>query len=85
MRANPVWQSVRAVENGRVFQYPALPYSWGPRPPSVNRIPGLIWLSYVLRGRAFDREFETDVRAFFTEFYHLDLTGQQLQTLVATR
>jgi iron complex transport system substrate-binding protein len=84
LRANPVWQSVDAVAAGRVFQYPSLPYSWGPRPPSVNRLPGLIWLSYVARGRAFDAEFNADIRAFFSDFYHLDLTDQQIRTLVAT-
>jgi iron complex transport system substrate-binding protein len=83
LRANPAWQSVDAVAAGRVYRYPALPYSWGARPPSVNRLPGLIWLAYVLQERAFDAEFAADVRSFFREFYHLDLTDQQLQTLVA--
>jgi iron complex transport system substrate-binding protein len=82
LRANPTWQPVEAVAAGRVYRYPALPYSWGARPPSVNRLPGLIWLAYVLRERTFDAEFAADVRAFFRDFYHLDLTDQQLQTLV---
>jgi iron complex transport system substrate-binding protein len=84
LRANPVWQSLEAVAAGRVFQYPALPYGWGPRPPSVNRLPGVIWLSYVLRGRSFDAEFDADIRVFFRDFYHLELTDPQLRTLVAT-
>jgi iron complex transport system substrate-binding protein len=82
LRANPMWQSVEAVAAGHAYQYPALPYSWGARPPSVNRLPGLIWLAYVLQGRAFDAQFAEDVRAFFREFYHLELTDQQLQKLV---
>lgn len=83
LRANPMWQSVEAVAAGRVYQYPALPYGWGARPPSVNRLPGLIWLAYVAQQRAFDAEFSADVRAFFRDFYHLDLTEQQLQRLFA--
>ena len=83
LRSNPVWQSVEAIAAGRVYQYPGLPYSWGARPPSVNRLPGLIWLAYVLQERPFDGEFSADVRAFFRDFYHLDLTDQQLQRLVA--
>lgn len=85
LRANPVWQSLEAVVAGRVFQYPALPYGWGPRPPSVNRLPGVIWLSYVLRGRSFDAEFDADIRAFFRDFYHLELTDQQLRKLVGAQ
>jgi hypothetical protein len=34
-------------------------------------------------GAAFDAEFATDVRTFFRDSCHLDLTDQQLQTLVA--
>ena len=83
LRANPAWQSVDAVAQGRVYEYPGLPYSWGARPPAVNRLPGLIWLAYVLRGRAFDAQFEADLRAFFRDFYHLELTEQQLRKLVA--
>ena len=83
LRANPAWQSVEAVAAGRVYQYPGLPYSWGPRPPSVNRLPGLMWLAYVVSGRAFDAEFDADVRGYFKEFYHLDLTDLQLRKLVA--
>ena len=47
-----------------------------------TRLPGLIWLAYVASGRAFDAEFDTDVRAFYKEFYHLDLTDAQLRKLV---
>jgi iron complex transport system substrate-binding protein len=83
LRADPVWQSVDAVAAGRVYQYPRLPYSWGARPPSVNRLPGVIWLAYVLHERAFDAEFTADVRAFFREFYHLELNDRQLQELIA--
>jgi hypothetical protein len=44
-----------------------------------------MWLSYVARGRAFDAEFTADIRAFFSEFYHLDLTDQQIRKLLATQ
>jgi iron complex transport system substrate-binding protein len=83
LRANPAWKSLRAVAAGRVYQWPALPYSWGARPPSVNRLPGLIWLAQVLRERPFDAQFDDEVKRFFREFYHLELTGPQLRTLVS--
>jgi iron complex transport system substrate-binding protein len=83
LRADPAWQAVDAVTKGRVYQWPALPYSWGPRPPSVNRLPGVAWLSYVVPGRPLDAEFERDVRMFYEEFYHLQLTNGQLEKLVS--
>jgi iron complex transport system substrate-binding protein len=66
-------------------QVPGTPLRLGPRPPSVNRLPGLIWLSYVLRGRSFDAEFDAAIRTFFRDFYHLDLTDQQLRKLVGAQ
>lgn len=83
LRANPAWRAVRAVANGRVYEWPALPYSWGARPPSVNRLPGVAWLSYVASGRAFDAAFTDDIRGFYRDFYHLELTGAQLEKLLA--
>jgi iron complex transport system substrate-binding protein len=82
LRANPVWQSIDAVKSGRVYAYPALPYNWAPRPPSVNRLPGIVWLAYAVRDRTFDAEFDAEIRGFFKDYYHLDLTGAQLRKLV---
>ena len=84
LRANPAWQSVGAVAAGRVHQYPVLPYSWGARPPSVNRMPGLVWLAYTLSARPFDAQFDADIRGFFSDFYHVELTDQQIRRLVST-
>jgi len=83
LRANAAWQSIEAVASGRVYQWPGLPYSWGARPPSVNRLAGLIWLTYVLSERPFDAQFDADVRSFFADFYHVELSDQQLRRLVA--
>jgi iron complex transport system substrate-binding protein len=82
LRANPAWQTLDAVKAGRVYAYPALPYNWAPRPPSVNRLPGVVWLSYVVRNRSFEGEFDSDIRGIFKDFYHLELTDPQLRKLV---
>jgi iron complex transport system substrate-binding protein len=83
LRSDSAWQGVEAVKAGRLYEWPSLPYGWGSRPPSVNRLPGLVWLAYVARGRTFDAEFDADVRNLFGELYHLELTDLQLRKLVA--
>jgi pyruvate carboxylase len=45
-------------------------------------LPGVAWLAYVAQGRKFDADFEADLRSFFQDFYHLELTGAQLQKLL---
>jgi len=82
LREDPGWGDIPAVANRRVHLPPDLPFNWGPRPPSVNRLPGMIWMSYVLRGQSFDDEFYADIGAFFETFYHVRPTEQQLRALV---
>ena len=82
LRANPAWQKVAAVAAGRVHQWPGLPYSWGSRPPSVNRLPGVMWLAYVAAGRPFDAALRADLRGFYRDFYHLALSDTQLRILL---
>ena len=56
--------------------------SWGARPPSVNRLPGVMWLSQVAAGRPFDAAFRADIHAFYRSFYHLELSDGQLRMLL---
>jgi iron complex transport system substrate-binding protein len=83
MRESPEWLQLPAVAAGHVYVPPDLPFNWGPRPPSVNRLPSLIWLAYVARGRAFDDEFRADVSRLFAALYHVTPTDAQLEQLVA--
>ena len=82
-KQDPAWQEVGAVASGRIYSPPDLPFSWGPRPPSVNRLFGVIWMAYVLRARPFDDAFFADVRSAFETFYHFTPTREQLERLVA--
>ena len=82
-RQDPAWQEVGAVASGRIYSPPDLPFSWGPRPPSVNRLLGVIWMAYVLRAKAFDDAFFADVSSAFETFYHFTPSREQLERLVA--
>lgn len=83
LRSDPAWQTLEAVKAGRVHAWPSLPFSWGSRPPSVNRLPGVIWLAHVASGRPFDDAFNDDIQRFYRDFYHLDLTDGQLRQLLS--
>ena len=41
-----------------------------------------LWLAYVAAGRGFDQALTGDIRTFYRDFYHLELTGAQLQRLL---
>lgn len=82
LRAAADWQKVEAVAAGRVYAPPDLPFNWGPRPPSVNRLAGVIWLAYVARDKPFDDELRDDVRRLLEAFYHVTPTAAQLDGLL---
>jgi iron complex transport system substrate-binding protein len=76
------WRAVPAVAAGRVHSPPALPFGWGSRPPSVNRLPGLVWLAHMARGRELDEEFYDDIALLFEELYHVDVGADEIRSLV---
>jgi iron complex transport system substrate-binding protein len=82
LRGDQHWQTVPAVAAGRIYSPPTLPFNWGPRPPSVNRLAGLIWLAYAVPGREFDAEFFADIALLFRELYHIEPSAAQLAELV---
>jgi len=49
----------------------------------VNRLPGLVWLAYVLPGRELDAEFSADVGLLFSELYHVEPGADEIRGLVA--
>jgi iron complex transport system substrate-binding protein len=83
LRTDSAWRGVAAAAAGHIHAPPDVPFNWGPRPPSVNRLLGMIWLAYVLPERPFDDAFYADVARFFAEFYHFEPTRAQLDGLLA--
>jgi iron complex transport system substrate-binding protein len=76
------WQALRAVKAGHVYAGPRLPYDWVARPPSVNRILGVVWARYVLAGQPFDDTFYADIQTLFKELYHYDIDRADIDRLV---
>jgi iron complex transport system substrate-binding protein len=60
------WKSINAVKNHKVYIVPNQPMGWFDHPPSINRIPGLVWLCQVFYGQS-----ETDTRIAICRFYKL--------------
>lgn len=64
------WAGVAAVKAQRVFVAPKMPFGWVDFPPSVNRLPGLIWLGKILYPQLFPEDLVAFTREFYTLFYH---------------
>jgi iron complex transport system substrate-binding protein len=83
VRTDAVWAPINAVHNGRIYLSPRLPFGWVDFPPSVNRLIGLWWLAKVLYPDQFPEDLRPLTRAFYKQFYHIDLTDAQLDRVLA--
>jgi iron complex transport system substrate-binding protein len=85
VHSDPVWAPVKAVENGRVYLSPRLPFGWVDFPPSVNRLIGLWWLAKALYPEQFTEDLRPLAREFYKQFYHIELTDAQLDRVLSAQ
>jgi iron complex transport system substrate-binding protein len=81
---DPVWRTLPAVRNRQVYETPQYPFCWIDRPPSVNRIIGILWLAKLFYPDRFAYDLRGETRRFYKIFYQVDLSDAQLNALVAT-
>lgn len=79
---DPLWQSIEAVHNGRVYLSPMAPFGWIDRPPSLNRMMGLIWMAGLLYPEKWDGDLREETRDFYKLYYHVDLSDAELGRLL---
>jgi iron complex transport system substrate-binding protein len=82
--SDPLWASVKAVQNKRIYLAPNLPYGWFDAPPGVNRLIGVRWLGTILYPKQFPEKLEETTRQFYKLFYQVDLTDEQIAALLTT-
>jgi iron complex transport system substrate-binding protein len=80
---DPAWSTVAAVRARRVHLAPRLPFGWVDFPPSVNRLIGLWWLAKILYPDFFPDDLRTLTREFYDKFYHVQVTDQQIDRVLA--
>jgi iron complex transport system substrate-binding protein len=79
---DPAWAPIAAVKAHRVHLAPGLPFGWVDFPPSVNRLIGLWWLAKILYPAQFAEDLRPLTRAFYKQFYHVDVTDVQLDRVL---
>lgn len=72
------WQALRAVQAGRVYCAPKLPFGWLDGPPGVNRLLRVLWLMALLEQRLDGPQLKAEVAEFFQLFYRSPSSPAQL-------
>lgn len=78
---NPDYASLKAVQEQKVYGAPNAPFSWVDRPSGPNRIIGIRWLSGLIYPEYLNFDVDEEVLEFFSLFYHIDLTEEQLENV----
>lgn len=81
--ADTLWADVTAVQNGRFYEIPGEPYNWLSRPPSIQRLLGILWLGNLLYPQQYDYDMVEKAQEFYKLFYHYELSAQQAETLLS--
>lgn len=81
--SDPLWQTVSAGQNGRMYLAPFGVNNWMGNPPSVQRLLGMLWMGKLLYPDAADYDMYEEAAQYYDLFYHCDLTRAQYDALVA--
>lgn len=82
LTADPMWQELDAVKNGKIFKIPTAPYSFMSSPPSVNRMIGIEWLGSLVYPEIYTSYIREEVKNFYQLFYHIDVTDEKLEAIL---
>lgn len=82
LTADPMWQELEAVKNGKIFKIPTAPYSFMSSPPSVNRMIGIEWLGSLVYPEIYTSDIREEVKNFYQLFYHIDVTDEKLEAIL---
>lgn len=79
---NQGWKVIDAVKNNRIYFIPQNPFGWFDRPASVNGLIGIKWLAEKLYPEQYDYDIASEVKKFYSLFYHIELNSIGLQQLL---
>ena len=77
------WAGLTAVQNGRYYEIPGLPYDWMSSPPSVNRVLGIWWLGNLLYPELYDYDMAQVAQEYYGLFWHYDLTAEEAEHMLS--
>ena len=77
------WAGLTAVQNGRYYEIPGLPYDWMSYPPSVNRVLGIWWLGNLLYPELYDYDMVQVAQEYYRLFWHYDLTEEEARQMLS--
>lgn len=77
-----MWNSLKALKDGKYYEIPNGPYNWMGEPPSINRMIGLKWLGNLVYPKIYNYNMVSETQDFYSKFYHVKLSKDQVNELL---
>lgn len=78
IKADPAWQGLSAVKEGRLAVIPSMPFNFLFNPPTMNRVIGLYWLGNLLYPELYQVDIREKVKDFYALYLNYELSDEQL-------
>jgi len=78
------WSNLKAVQAGRYYEIPGLPYNWVSAPPSVNMVLGVWWLGQLAYPDIYnDYDMKEIAKEYYSLFWNYELSDEETDELLA--
>ena len=76
-------EALRAIEAGRYYEIPSMPYNWLSNPPSLNMLLGVWWLGNLLYPQYYAYDMVEKTQEMFRLLWNYDLTAEDARAMLA--
>lgn len=80
---DPAWAQLSAIQSGRYYEIPAMPYNWMSNPPSINMLLGVWWLGNLLYPQYYSYDMTEKAQEIFALLWDHDLTDGEAGAMLA--
>ena len=81
--ASESWAKIQAVQDGKVYKAPAIPFGWFDRPPDATRVLGCQWFANLIYPTYYATDIAADIKEYFKLAYGYDLKDAELANILA--
>ena len=79
---DPRFASLKAIQNGLLFEIPHRPFNVFDRPPTVNRVVGVKWLAHLIYPELYPYDIRQEFKEVYKRFYRISLSDEQLEEIL---
>lgn len=82
--SSPMWGTLEAVKNGKVYEAPVeCPWGWMGNPPASQRLLSLIWLGNLFYPDVFCYDIDEEITEFYSMFYGYEFEEEEFEELMS--